>query len=150
MALSERERFELYERLSEVLGEENGGRLMEILPTTSFQDFATKEDLALSVAQLRAELRADFVSEFAGVHSEFASIQTQFASVHTEFASIQTQFASVHTEFASVRTELASEIASVRTDIAAVRTEAATNMRILVGAQLGTFLVLFALIATRL
>ena len=132
MALSERERFELYERLSEVLGEENGGRLMEILPTTSFQDLATKEDLAMSGAQLTAELRADFVGEFAGVHSEFASIQTQFASMQTQFASVQTQFASVHTEFA------------------AVRSEAATNMRNLVGAQAANSLVLLGFIASRL
>lgn len=70
---------------------------MEILPTTSFQDLATKADLDSFGARLTAELRGEFATEFASV-----------------------------------------------------RAEAATNMRIMVGAQLASTLAVLGLISSKL
>ena len=56
MAISERERLELYEQLGRVLGPDNAGRLMELLPPTGWDDIATKADVRALGVELRGEL----------------------------------------------------------------------------------------------
>lgn len=66
MAITERQRHQLYLRLEETLGTEEATTLMEHLPPVGWADVATKTDLehtgALMKAdmdQLRTEVRAD-------------------------------------------------------------------------------------------
>ncbi len=84
---------------------------MEILPTTSWQDLATKADLQQMATQLKAELQTEFSGEFALIRSEMADLRGETANT---------------------------------------RMEAATNLRMVLATQLGTFLALFGLIASRL
>ncbi|HET6664667.1 MAG TPA: hypothetical protein VFG94_10435 [Acidimicrobiales bacterium] len=66
MAITEAERFELFERAKEVFGERTAGALMSLLPPVGWADVATKHDLERLSAELRAELhelRAEFYKE---------------------------------------------------------------------------------------
>ena len=60
-------RWALYARVREVLGEREGDILMEHLPPSAWSNLATKEDLALTRADLRremSELRVDMEKGF--------------------------------------------------------------------------------------
>ncbi|MEM9133503.1 MAG: hypothetical protein AAGE88_14230, partial [Actinomycetota bacterium] len=43
--INERERLQLYDRLGELLGPEHAGVLMELLPPTSWDDIATRQQI---------------------------------------------------------------------------------------------------------
>lgn len=58
MAITEESRHRLYQRLGEVLGEEQATTLMEHLPPVGWADVATKRDLDV----LRTELRLEFAA----------------------------------------------------------------------------------------
>jgi hypothetical protein len=59
MGLDERSRHDLFVRLEEVLGPGEATTLMEMLPPVGWADVATKRDLDLLAATLRAEFQAD-------------------------------------------------------------------------------------------
>lgn len=66
MAITEEERFELFERAKEVFGEQTAGTRMTLLPPVGWADVATKHDLERLSSELRAELhelRAEFYKE---------------------------------------------------------------------------------------
>lgn len=52
----ENDRLRLAKRASEVLGEDEGGTLMEHLPHGGYTTFATKDDLRILSAELRQEI----------------------------------------------------------------------------------------------
>jgi hypothetical protein len=56
MALDERARHELHRKLEEVLGADQAGTLMELLPPVGWADVATKRDLDALGSSLRSEL----------------------------------------------------------------------------------------------
>lgn len=56
MAIDERARHNLYQRLEEHLGAEAASTLMEHLPPTGWADVTTKRDLDQSTALLKADL----------------------------------------------------------------------------------------------
>jgi hypothetical protein len=60
MAVDERSRHALFQRLTEVLGDEEASTLMEHLPPVGWADVATKRDLDDSVAALRREMDGRF------------------------------------------------------------------------------------------
>lgn len=105
MAISERERLALYDRLGELLGHEQAGWMMELLPPTSWADLATKDDLSLlrgeieivksDVSTMGKELRAELQAGFALMDQRFADIDQRFADVTQGFASMDQRFAEV-------------------------------------------------------
>jgi hypothetical protein len=64
MPITEAARSDLYTGLVEVLGAERAETLMSAFPMYELDEVATKRDLA--------ELRVEFVREFAGVRAEIA------------------------------------------------------------------------------
>jgi hypothetical protein len=61
MALDESQAYELHTRLEAVLGARSAVLLMSQLPTMNWADLATKQDLALLAAEMRAEFRDQIV-----------------------------------------------------------------------------------------
>jgi hypothetical protein len=61
MAIDEGSRHRLYQRLDQVLGTEEAGTLMSLLPPAGFDwsQLVTKDDLAAFGRELRLEMRAD-------------------------------------------------------------------------------------------
>lgn len=57
MLLDERDRAEIYQILTQRFGPERAGRLMAVLPTTSWDDLVTKEHLDHQMALLRADMQ---------------------------------------------------------------------------------------------
>jgi hypothetical protein len=69
MTVDDRTRLQLHRRLEEVLGADEADTLMAHLPPVTWQDVATKQDLAVLDARITA-LGAELRSELAGVRSE--------------------------------------------------------------------------------
>ena len=63
MANDDRSRHRMYERLQEVLGEEEAATLMEHLPPVGWADVVTKRDLDLRLEALEQKLLAMFRDE---------------------------------------------------------------------------------------
>jgi len=65
MAIDERRRLELADVVKRTLGDEAGLTLMEMLPPIGWTDVATKQDLEVVEARLRAEMshRFDLVDQ---------------------------------------------------------------------------------------
>lgn len=61
MAISEQARHQMYSKLEIVLGAEEAATLMAHLPPVGWADVATKRDVEVAVAELRAEVRSGFV-----------------------------------------------------------------------------------------
>ena len=101
--MNERERLKLYDRLGEVLGLDEAGTLMELLPPNGWDDIATKDLVAANATSLRGEM--------AEVRGEMAELRSEMAA---QFAGVATQFASVANEFSAVRSEMATGFATVQ------------------------------------
>jgi predicted nucleic acid-binding Zn-ribbon protein len=82
---------------------------MTLLPTSVWEDVATKTDLELHSALLKIQ--------FNEVHND---LRTEISGVRTE---LKGDVASLRGEIASLRTELKGDIADVRLEIAELRIE---------------------------
>lgn len=84
MAITERDRHTLYQRLEELLGEEEATTLMEHLPPVGWADVATKTDLQNLEYRLESKIDQSTLS----LHREFnafsADIRTEFATFKDE------------------------------------------------------------------
>ena len=67
--VSERQRWDLYERLGETLGREHAEVLMEYLPPVGWGDVVRRHDLDLFRAEVRTEL-AELRTEMSGLRVE--------------------------------------------------------------------------------
>ena len=76
MALDERSRHELYLRLEQALGPEAATTMMEMLPPVGWADVATKHDLDI----IRAEMRANTAEIVATLRAE---MNAQLRSIYT-------------------------------------------------------------------
>jgi hypothetical protein len=59
VAITEKQRHDLFTKFEETLGPEHTATMMELLPPVGWADVATKHDLTRELAVLRAEVRAD-------------------------------------------------------------------------------------------
>lgn len=75
IAVDERERHELHERLVQTLGPEPAGTLMSYLPPVGWADVATKQDLAAAETATRQDLAALESRIEAMLHRELHSLQ---------------------------------------------------------------------------
>jgi ribosomal protein L29 len=94
---------------TEKFGRKEADTLMTLLPTSVWEDVATKTDLELHSALLKIQ--------FNEVHND---LRTEISGVRTE---LKGDIADLRAENASLRTELKGDIADVRLEIAELRTE---------------------------
>jgi hypothetical protein len=109
MAIDESKRQDLYLVATEKFGRKEADTLMTLLPTSVWEDVATKTDLELHSALLKIQ--------FNEVHND---LRTEISGVRTE---LKSDVASLRGEIASLRGELKGDIADVRLEIAELRTE---------------------------
>ena len=109
MAIDESKRQDLYLAATEKFGRKEADTLMTLLPTSVWEDVATKTDLELHSALLKIQ--------FNEVHND---LRNEISGVRTE---LKGDVASLRGEIASLRGELKGDIADVRLEIAELRIE---------------------------
>lgn len=77
MAITERDRHTLYQRLEQVLGEEEATTLMEHLPPVGWADVATKTDLQNLEYRLEAKFDSKIDRSTLALHREFSAFKDQ-------------------------------------------------------------------------
>jgi hypothetical protein len=102
MAIDESKRQDLYLVASEKFGRKEADTLMTLLPTSVWEDVATKTDLELHDALLKLQINE--------VHND---LKTEIADLRAELKG----------DIADLRAELKGDIADVRLEIAELRTE---------------------------
>jgi len=102
MAIDESKRQDLYLVATEKFGRKEADTLMTLLPTSVWEDVATKTDLELHSALLKIQ--------FNEVHND---LKTEIADLRAELKG----------DIADLRAELKGDIADVRLEIAELRTE---------------------------
>jgi ribosomal protein L29 len=120
MAIDESKRQDLYLAATEKFGRKEADTLMTLLPTSVWEDVATKTDLELHSALLKIqfnEVHNDLRTEISGVRTE---LNGDIADLRAE---LKGDIADLRAETASLRTELKGDIADVRLEIAELRTE---------------------------
>jgi hypothetical protein len=127
MAIDESKRQDLYLVATEKFGRKEADTLMTLLPTSVWEDVATKTDLELHSSLLKIqfnEVHNDLRTEISGVRTELkgdvASLRGEIASLRGE---LKGDIAALNGGLASLRTELKGDIADVRLEIAELRTE---------------------------
>ena len=131
MAIDESKRQDLYLVATEKFGRKEADTLMTLLPTSVWEDVATKTDLELHSALLKIqfnEVHNDLRTEISGVRTELkgdiADLRAEIASLRGELkGDIADLRAELKGDVASLRTELKADIADVRLEIAELRTE---------------------------
>ena len=142
MAIDESKRQDLYLAATEKFGRKEADTLMTLLPTSVWEDVATKTDLELHSALLKIqfnEVHNDLRTEISGVRTELkgdvASLRSELkddiaslrGELKSEIASLRGELkgdvASLRGEIASLRGELKGDIADVRLEIAELRVE---------------------------
>jgi ribosomal protein L29 len=107
--LTERDRHAAYEALQQAFGDHTDAVIELLRP--DHDRLATKDDLALTGADLRtemADLRTDLRTEMADLRTEMADLRTD---LRTEMADLRTE---LRTEMADLRTELRTDMADLR------------------------------------
>ncbi len=116
MALTEKQRAEIYSSLSDTVGQPGAEFLMAQQPPGGWEQFATKRDLAdlevktqasfvelqASIVALNAKMDVQFAQLREQLAEQFAEIKERFAAVDTRFAEVDTRFAAVDTRFAEM------------------------------------------------
>jgi len=102
MSIDESKRQDLYLVATEKFGRKEADTLMTLLPTSVWEDVATKTDLELHDALLKLQINE--------VHND---LKTEVADLRAELKG----------DIANLRTELKGDIADVRLEIAELRTE---------------------------
>lgn len=79
MTINDQSRYDLHQRLAQVLGRDEAATLMEHLPPVGWADVATKRDLDHLGLALRSEmtsgfseLRTELVSEISGLRADMS------------------------------------------------------------------------------
>jgi len=100
MAISEHDRSGLHEKLSEVLGPDFAGVMMEMVPHDPEQ-LATKAD----VKDLRSEMSAGFQAvdaRFSAIDAEFSAIDAKFSAIDVRFENIDVRFENIDVRFDAI------------------------------------------------
>ena len=135
MAIDESKRQDLYLAATEKFGRKEADTLMTLLPTSVWEDVATKTDLELHSALLKIqfnEVHNDLRTEISGVRTELkgdvaslrAELKSDIASLRGELkGDIADLRADLKGDIADLRGELKGDIADVRLEIAELRIE---------------------------
>jgi len=135
MAIDERTRHELHQRLGAVLGADEAATLMAHLPPTGWGDIVTREylDLALQAQDARMDAR------FAQIDGRFAQIDGRFAQIEGRFGEVDGRLGRLEERIDTVRHEI---LAAVRGELIGAVTQQTRQMIV---AMIGTVLSLAAL-----
>jgi phage host-nuclease inhibitor protein Gam len=129
MPVDDRSRLNLHRKLEAVLGDEEADQLMAHLPPVTWNQVATKDDIATLGATVHADMQAlatELRGEIAGLRTELRSeMHTEIGGLRTEIAELRTE---MHTEIGRLRTEMHTEIGGLRTEIGELRTEMRTEI----------------------
>jgi len=120
MAIDESKRQDLYLVATEKFGRKEADTLMTLLPTSVWEDVATKTDLELHSSLLKIqfnEVHNDLRTEISGVRAE---LKGDIADLRAE---LKGDIANLNGGLSSLRAELKGDIADVRLEIAELRTE---------------------------
>ena len=124
MAIDESKRQDLYLVATEKFGRKEADTLMTLLPTSVWEDVATKTDLELHSALLKIqfnEVHNDLRTEISGVRTE---LKDDIASLRGELkGDIADLRGELKGDIADLRAELKGDIADVRLELAELRTE---------------------------
>lgn len=112
MALTERDRRELFEGLEETLGPQLAETLMELLPNEPASQLVTIPYFQTEMQSVRSDLG-----------SEMAELRTE---LKTEMAGLRTE---LKTEMADLRTELMGEIVGLRGEVRVEMSDMRSEMR---------------------
>ena len=135
MAIDESKRQDLYLAATEKFGRKEADTLMTLLPTSVWEDVATKTDLELHSALLKIqfnEVHNDLRTEISGVRTELkgdvaslrAELKSDIASLRGELKGDITDLrAELKGDIADLRADLKGDIADVRLEIAELRIE---------------------------
>jgi predicted nucleic acid-binding Zn-ribbon protein len=114
MAIDESKRQDLYLVATEKFGRKEADTLMTLLPTSVWEDVATKTDLELHSALLKIqfnEVHNDLRTEISGVRAE---LKGDIASLRGEIASLRGELKG---DIAELRGELKGDIADLRAEL---------------------------------
>jgi hypothetical protein len=89
VALTEHSRHLLYQRLGEVLGDEQAETLMEHLPPVGWADVATKQDVEHLGVVLRAEMQTEFTRVRAEMQTGFALVDSRFSAMDARMSDLR-------------------------------------------------------------
>jgi len=124
MAIDESKRQDLYLVATEKFGRKEADTLMTLLPTSVWEDVATKTDLELHSALLKIqfnEVHNDLRTEISGVRTELkGDVASLRGELKEEIASLRGELKG---DIADLRAELKGDIADVRLEIAELRIE---------------------------
>ncbi len=107
MAITERQRLDLRQRLDEVLGEDLAEVAMEAMPPLDYDKFATRQD----VANLGVGVRGEMATIGADLRSEMTALST---NLRGEMAALNTD---LRGEIGRVRIEMVTGFADIKTDM---------------------------------
>jgi hypothetical protein len=103
MALSERSRHAIYEKLGSIAGKEAIGEMLTNFPTRDRDEPVTQHYLDRRLAELRTDVNGDI-----------AELRTEMLVLRTE---LKGDLAELRTEMLELRTELKGDLAGLRTEL---------------------------------
>ncbi len=121
VAMTEKERFDLYEQLTDWLGPVHAGILMENLPPISWDQIATKHDVYAVKDDINA-VRVDFRDAIGLLNAQMDAQGTALRGEMSELrGDLRSEMSELRSDMSDFRTEL-------RTDMSDFRTELHTDM----------------------
>ena len=87
VAITEETRYQLFQRVEQVLGEDYAAILMELLPPVGWADVATKRDLDHQRVALTADIDAMGAALRSEVHDQGVALRSEIHALGTELRS---------------------------------------------------------------
>ena len=150
--INERERLQLYDRLGELLGQEQAGILMELLPPTSWDDIATHQQIEGTRQQIEGvEQRIGGVEQrIDGVEQQIGGVAQRIDGVEqrlgTRIDGVEQRLDALDHRIDVVQGELRAEMADLgaglKGEMAEMRVDMVRNLRVQVAANFASMLAL--------
>ena len=130
MSVDEERRNRLHNSLGDLLGVEDAGTLMEMLPRHASGELATRDDVMATATVLRgemAELRAELKGEMGDLRVELkgemgdlrAELKGEMAEFRGRMDTFEAELAAVRTQVSGLRAEIHSEMGLMESRILA-------------------------------
>jgi hypothetical protein len=115
MALSQRHRSSIFQKLTPILGAEEAEALLSEFPSNDLDTPATKDFVRAEIAISRAEVQAEFGALRNEMQAEFGALRNEMQG---EFAAVRNDMQTDRTEVALLGTRLQAGIEALRTEVA--------------------------------
>ena len=103
MAITNRDRRELFDRLEATLGEHTAETLMQLLPNEPADQLVTRTDMHAFGAELRAELRGEMAELRAELRGEMAELRGEMAELR---ADVQVEISRLHSRISEFTVDI--------------------------------------------